>query len=194
MMHTSPDDFDSLANSGSESAVSSAPEITSSGANRAQLAALEHQGLTGARWFYWIAALSLVNSAIQLGGADRHFVIGLGSTQIVGAIADAVAQQNPAIATIAKGIGFGINCFCAIVVALFGWLCTRRYTAAFVIGMTLYFLDGLIFLLFFDLLSVGFHGFALYCIWSGLSAFRKLNALEAETLWSDEAQLAPAVD
>lgn len=194
MTHSTPDDFDSLAGSGSESAVPSALEISSSGANRAQLAALEHQGLTGARWFYWIAALSLVNSAIQLGGADRHFVIGLGSTQIVGAIADAVAQHNPAIASIAKGIGFGINCFFAIAVALFGWLCTRRYTAAFITGMALYFLDGLIFILSFDLLSIGFHGFALFCIWSGMSAFRKLNALEAESVWNDDPQLAPAVE
>lgn len=200
MTHNSPADFDSLANSGGESTVPSAPEITSSGANRAQLAALEHQVLTGARWFYWIAGLSLINTVLQMAVPARFQVLdeiqifGLGTTQFVDVIAGAIAKRRPELAIIVRGIGLTIDFILAGAVALFGWLGTRRKTSAFVIGMVLYLLDGLPFLLFQGWYGVGIHAFALCCIWHGLSACRKLNALEAEKLWSDEAQLAPAVD
>ena len=36
-----------------------------------------------ARWFYWIAALSLVNSAVVIFGGQFHFVVGLGVTSVV---------------------------------------------------------------------------------------------------------------
>jgi len=60
----------------------------------------------------------------------------------------------------------------------FGWLSARRYLALFGVGMALYLVDGLIFLLFQDWLSVAFHGYALFCMWSGFQAFRKLRVLE----------------
>src|SRR5437879_316354 len=39
-----------------------------------------------ARWFWWIAGLSVVNSAVALGGGNFNFVVGLGFTQLVDAI------------------------------------------------------------------------------------------------------------
>ena len=34
---------------------------------------------SGARWFYWVAGLSLVNTAAAFAGGHIHFVVGLAS-------------------------------------------------------------------------------------------------------------------
>ncbi len=81
------------------------------------------RGTSGAGWFYWIAALSLINSAILLGGGDRHFVVGLGVTLVADSIATGIADENPEVATVAKGIALAFDLFVATVVCLFGWLC-----------------------------------------------------------------------
>ena len=75
----------------------SAPESASSDQ-------LEQTGKNGANWFYWIAGLSLVNTAMAHGGADRHFIIGLSITAIVDAIAQEIGKTNPDSATLAMGI------------------------------------------------------------------------------------------
>jgi hypothetical protein len=144
------------------------------------LAALEAQGRAGANWFYWIAALSVVNSAILLGGANRHFVIGLGVTQFIDGFAGAVAQQAADHATLIRGIAIGLNVFVIVVVLLFGWLSNQRFTSVFLFGMMLYLLDGLLFVLVGDWMSAAFHAFALYCMWRGFAAYRQLNALLAQ--------------
>src|SRR5947209_1342499 len=52
----------------------------------------------GARWFYWIVGLSLVNSLLALGGAQIRFVFGLGITQIFDAIHEPAAKTLAFIA------------------------------------------------------------------------------------------------
>lgn len=133
---------------------------------------------SGANWFYWIAALSVVNSVIMLVGAEWGFILGLGITQIFDGIAIALTEDSES-----EGVAFGVRAvvFCidlvvAFVFALFGWLANRRHGWAFIVGMVLYAMDGLIFLLIQDWLGVGFHGFALFCIFAGYSAMKKLPA------------------
>src|SRR5437016_14082822 len=41
---------------------------------------LEKQLKSGGSWFYWIAGLSLINSAIALSGSGMRFILGLGVT------------------------------------------------------------------------------------------------------------------
>lgn len=154
----------------------------------AQLAALHQRGMSGGGWFYWVAALSLVNSVIFLSGGDTHFVIGLGVTLMADGIAAALADQAPEMATTFKGIAFVFDLIVAGVLCLIGWLSRKAILAVFAIGMVLYALDGLIFLLFEDWMSIGFHVFALVCMWGGFSAFRQLNALKRDL----EAQLGAA--
>jgi len=48
---------------------------------------LEQRRLSGARWFYWVAGLSLVNSIASLAGQQWRFILGLGITQLVDALA-----------------------------------------------------------------------------------------------------------
>jgi hypothetical protein len=143
-----------------------------------QIAALMARGKNGAHWFYWIAALSLVTSIIIVGGGDRHFVIGLGITLVASSIAAGIAQQAPEAALTLQIVAVGFSLFVSGMVALFGWMSAKRYTAMMGIGMGLYFLDGTLYLLIQDWMSIAFHAFALYCMWTGMSAFRELNALE----------------
>ncbi len=136
---------------------------------------------SGANWFYWIAALSLVNSAIQLLGSDRSFIIGLGVTQIVDAIARGATEgADAAPVGIVRGIAFALDATVAAIFVLFGWQAGRRRSWAFVTGMVVYTLDGLIFVAVRDWLSLAFHAFALFGIWAGYSSLRKLHAGEVQ--------------
>lgn len=140
-----------------------------------QLAALQR----GANWFYWIAGLSLVNSGIAVAGGAGGFIVGLGVTQIVDGIAGAVAQDLDGNgAMVVKGVAFVIDLLIAGVLVLFGWFANKGHSWAFLVGLILYGMDGLLFLLFQDWLAVGFHVFAGFGILSGYLALRKLRAFE----------------
>src|SRR5437588_12623571 len=48
---------------------------------------LEAHMRRGANWFFWIAGLSVVNAVISLAEGNRHFVVGLGITEIINGVA-----------------------------------------------------------------------------------------------------------
>jgi hypothetical protein len=156
------------------------PEAASEDVLAAGLAQLIQQGRSGADWFFWIAALSLVNTAITHSGGDRHFIVGMGITQIVDILAAEIAKQEPQAQTIAVGIAVGFSVFCSAVAAVVGYLARNRWQVIFGLGMFLYLLDGLLFVLVQDWMSAGFHGFALFCMWGGFSAFKQLAAIERQ--------------
>jgi hypothetical protein len=133
----------------------------------------------GYKWFYWIAGLSLINSAAHLAKSDFSFVIGLGVTQIVDAIALALTKEHPEITTVVNIIAFIFAAIFAGIFALFGWLAGKKHGWPFIVGLILYTFDGLIFLLVQDWMSIAFHGFAFVCILMGYTNLRKLNQLEA---------------
>jgi len=128
---------------------------------------LERQRRNGGQWFYWIAGLSLVNAAIGLAGGEWRFILGLGTTQIVQELAHAGSA------------GMTAGLVGLVVVAVFAILGQRAVLGAgwaFVLGMTLYALDGGIFLLIRDWAGAGFHAFALLMITRGYVASRRLSA------------------
>lgn len=140
---------------------------------------LQAQHKSGASWFYWIAGLSVINSIVILVGSQWSFVVGLGITQLVDGIAMGVAQQASAQSgLILKAMGFVFDLLVAGLFVFFGAFAVKRHTWAYVVGMVLYAFDGLIFLVVKDFLSIGFHVFALFCIYGGLQASIKLKALE----------------
>jgi hypothetical protein len=147
-------------------------------ARLAHLAQLTAKMRNGANWFFWIAGLSIANTVILLMEGDRHFVVGLGITQLINAVALAFAQQAPETAMVGKVVAFVITLLASAVVAAFGFGARRGMTWLFIVGMGLYFLDGLLFILFQDWMSVGFHLFALWCMSGGLRASWELNALD----------------
>jgi len=134
---------------------------------------------SGANWFYWIAGLSVVNSAIALFQGEWGFVVGLGITQFFQALAQAAGEQAGGVALVLRLLGMALALLAALVFVLFGWLANRGHGWAFVAGMVLYLLDGLIFLLVRDWLALGFHVFALFCIFAGYGALRKLREAQA---------------
>ena len=135
---------------------------------------LEHRRRNGTSWFYSVAGLSVINSIILMTGGTWSFIFGLGITQVVDALsmsgASGEAGPLPATALI-------VDIVIAAGVAIVGYLAFRGHTSAYVAGMALYALDGLIFVVAGDYLAAGFHGFALWGMWRGLSAHRELLQL-----------------
>jgi hypothetical protein len=140
----------------------------------AEEAALRERMRSGAHWFYWIAALSLVNAVTSAMGSEWGFIIGLGLTQVVSAIASITTEgsETPTAMT-AVALAFDFAVIGAFV--LIGWLATRPSVAAFAIGIALFALDSLIFLVAGDWIGVAFHGLALYFLWGGMLAARRMK-------------------
>ncbi len=136
---------------------------------------------SGANWFYWIAGLSLINSVVVLLLQGQwSFVIGLGITQIFDAVAMATAEETFGEAALTfKFIAFALDVLVALFFVLLGWLAKTRHTWAFVVGMVLYALDGLLFLVVQDWVSIGFHGVALFYIFRGYTTLKELREAEA---------------
>lgn len=132
-------------------------------------AATEAQLKSGASWFYWIAGLSLINSIAAFSGGDWRFILGLGITQIIDAFGSQLGGAGRIVVLVLDLIAAGVF-------VLFGVLAHKRHTWAFITGMVLFALDGVIFLIVQDWLGVGFHVFVLYCFFRGLKACRELNA------------------
>ncbi len=129
---------------------------------------LQAQSRRGAFWFYWIASLSLVNSALAFAGQDWRFIIGLGMTQIVDALAARAGRGwTAALLFDAPLIGGFV---------LLGTRAVRGHAWAFLLGVSLYGLDGLISLLAHDWLGLGFHVFVVIMILKGFQAARHLAA------------------
>lgn len=127
-------------------------------------AALVEQRDSGAGWFYWVAALSLINFVILWLESDIYFPVGLGVTDLSYFI-----LETP----IALAISFGV----LALFTLFGALARRGSVAIFALGMLLYTLDGaLCFAIFEDWIGVGFHLFVLWRLLSGLRAQMQLNS------------------
>jgi hypothetical protein len=130
---------------------------------------LEARMRSGASWFYWIAGLSLINSIASLTGAQWGFIVGLGVTQIIDAFADGLGGAAFAVA-------LSLSILTAGIFILFGVFANKRHLWAFVVGMVLYTLDGLIFAIARDWLAAGFHAFVLYWLFNGFRAARLLRA------------------
>ncbi|MEI8018828.1 MAG: hypothetical protein WCH39_11565 [Schlesneria sp.] len=156
--------------------------------------ALKAAGNNGASWFFWIAGLSLVNTVIAHAGGESHFIVGLAITAIVDAIASGIGKQNPEAATPLMMVAIGFSVFVAVICLIFGWLSRKRLLWIFGIGMFLYLLDGLLYLLIGDYLSAAFHGYALYSMITGFNAFRQLNKLESALVNATNEDAAVADD
>lgn len=141
--------------------------------------AVESQAKSGADWFFWIAALSIINSVIVLSGSNWSFVVGLGVTQIIDAIGGAFADD---LGNVAKIVALVLDVMAAGLFALFGVFARKKHAWSFIAGMSLYALDGLLFLLVKDFLSMAFHAYALYCIYKGFTSAKTLKTLDLQAV------------
>lgn len=144
--------------------LSSTPAATPGG-DAATVARLK----SGASWFYWIAGLSLINSIAAAMGGDFQFLFGLGVTQVL----DQVGAQ---FGGGAKFIALGLNVGVAAIFILFGVFAHKRHQWAFIVGMALFGLDGLLMLVAQAWIGVAFHAFVLFCLFVGWKACRSLNS------------------
>jgi hypothetical protein len=129
----------------------------------------------GANWFYLIAVLSIINSIIYLVGGNLYFLVGLGISQLIDGVAVVIAEQASSdVEMVIKILAFTIDLLVACVFVLFGYF-SRRYKWVFVFGMIVYALDGLLFLIGPDLLSIGFHIVALFMLYNGFKAFKQIE-------------------
>lgn len=143
--------------------------------------AIENRMRGGASWFFWIAGLSVINSVIMIFGGDMNFVVGLGITQIVSALLISMG-------TAGKAIAIAATVLIAALFVLFGIKARQLKGWAFITGMIIYGLDGLLFLAVPDFLSIGFHVFALFFIFRGMQAARTLSTMTAAEPAAQTAQ------
>jgi len=146
------------------------------------IATLQRRVKNGANNFYWIAALSIINSFVYIFGGGITFVVGLGLTQIVDGLASGVASGAPGAATLIRAIGIVINVGIAAVIAFFGFMAGKNHRWAFVVGMLLYGLDTVLTLVFKDYLGFLFHVFFLFLLYGGLTALGKLRKVIPQTI------------
>lgn len=157
----------------SQAYVPETPEAPSYfGIEQAEITQLTQQLNSAASWFYVIAGLSVVNSLIAAFGSSIRFIFGLGITGVVDGIVTAME-----FGAAGKLIGLVVSIFLAGLFAIFGFLAKKRLHWAFLVGMGIYLLDGLLLLLFESYLSAAFHAYVLYRLFQGLSASRKLSTM-----------------
>ncbi|MGC2194984.1 MAG: hypothetical protein WA628_09950 [Terriglobales bacterium] len=125
----------------------------------------------GAGWFLAIAGLSILNSVLTMSGTHFHFIFGLGVTEIV----DAIGRQS---GTTGSALGLIVNVFIAGLFLLFWNFARKGEKWAFLTGMALYAVDGMILIPFKDFLGVAFHAYALFRIYHGMQGIPVLEDLQ----------------
>jgi hypothetical protein len=134
----------------------------------AQIAAtnsdLEQRIRSGASWFYWIAALSLINSFLVMTKQTWGFAIGLGITRQI----DYELSHTPMVA-------FGLDLLATGTMAFFGHFAIKRHAWAFIIGLVLLVMDTALTIYQQAWLSVAFHVWAIVSIGMAFKASRALK-------------------
>lgn len=129
---------------------------------------------SGANWFYWIAAVSLINSIILIGGGAWNFIFGLGITQVVDGVLQGMSQTNEFTAFTV--VALMVNVLIAGMFAAFAYFGGRGSVLMFIAGIFLYALDGVLYLVLGEYLGAGVHAFALFFIIRGLMAAVEFNS------------------
>ena len=112
----------------------------------------------------------MVNSLIYLSGHDWAFVAGLAMTQIIEGFFGALADVSGISAI--RFLGAALDFSFAGLFVFFGYFARRGATWAFLLGMILYGLDGLIYWMLGSFIGVLIHGFALYSLFKGFQSSR----------------------
>jgi hypothetical protein len=116
-------------------------------------------------WFFWVAALSVVNTLLASNGT--FFIIGLAVSQFV----DAMAIQ------LTGSVNYFLSLLAPLVFAAFGYFTYKLHRWAFIVGGVLYLFDGLLYVAFEEYLAAGFHVYVLYNLYQG---FKFITEYEEE--------------
>ena len=128
---------------------------------------------TGGAWFYWIGGASILNSVLNAAGTQWGLAVGLGVTYLIDGLAEALSNtvRTPIYA-------FLIDIALAGGILLIGRAARRGYLGWYAIGIALYLLDGLLFVLVQDILGIAVHAIGIYGLISGWRATRSLRQLD----------------
>jgi len=129
---------------------------------------------TGGAWFYWIGGASILNSVLNAAGMQWGLAIGLGVTYLIDGLAEGFSNtvRTPIYA-------FIIDIAIAGGFLLIGRAARRGNLAWYRVGIVLYSLDGLLFVLVQNIPGIAVHAIALYGLISGWRAARALKQFEA---------------
>ncbi len=124
---------------------------------------------SGANWFYFIAALAVLNWLSVAFGGTINSPVGLGTTQV----ADRMLATTGGTGTEIPWAGLAITLVIAAIFAGLGYLSRRGSDITFIVGMFLYVLDAMISLALREFFGFSFHLLALFFMFKGLLASRK---------------------
>jgi hypothetical protein len=130
---------------------------------------------SGVRWFFWIAGLSIITSLVAFFGGGFRFLISLGLTQFIDAVGAGVAKE---LGSAAQVVALVLDLIVTGVFALFGYLAGKKMLWAYIAGMVIFLLDGLLSLAFVDIISVIAHAVVLFFLFRGFQAGQSLISLE----------------
>src|SRR5712691_6526398 len=130
----------------------------------------------GGAWFYWIGGASILNSVLNAAGTQWGLAVGLGVTYLIDGLAEGFSNtvRTPIYA-------FIIDIAIAGGFLLIGRAARRGKLSWYAIGIGLYLLDGLLFVLAEDILGIAVHAIAIFGLVSGWRATRALRRVEAPT-------------
>lgn len=139
----------------------------------------EKQIRGGASWFYWIAGLSMLNSFLMWLGWNITFLIGLAVTQVIDGFIHAVGAELGVEGNVIIGlIALMLDAVAAGVFVVFGYFARKKHKWSFVVGMVLYGLDGVVFLMFGEIASFAFHVLGLIGLYTGIKGLKQLKEVE----------------
>jgi len=130
--------------------------------SRLQAAAASPAVQSAARWFWWIAGLSIINTVLLKTGTHTNMVVGLGVTLLSDVV---LGPANP--------VGFAVDVIVLAFFLVMGRQAQRGQLWAFYAGMAAYGLDALIYLRFRDWVPVAFHALVIYFIARGVMVLGK---------------------
>ncbi|HZI63116.1 MAG TPA: hypothetical protein VFD62_20640 [Pyrinomonadaceae bacterium] len=144
---------------------------------------------SGANWFYWIAGLTLVTSFLSFSGTDWRFLISLGTTQVIDALAAELSDEGGGAPKI---IAIVLDVILAGVFVVFGVLANKKLLWAYILGMTIFVLDGVVSLVVEDWIGAIAHVVVLVFMVPGFLAGRELVDLE-ERMARAESQATTSI-
>jgi hypothetical protein len=138
---------------------------------------LAQQYRSGVKWFFWIAGLTIITSFITFFGGGIRFLISLGVTQFMDAVA-AVAAKD--IGGAVQVVALVLDLIVTAVFVLFGYLAGKKMLWAYIVGMVVFLLDGLLSLAMEDIVGVIAHAVVLFFLFRGFQAGQSLISLEKQ--------------
>lgn len=128
---------------------------------------------SGAHWFYWLAAASIVNSLIVFYYNVPNSMVAFGITRWTDGTAGPLSAEG--VVPPLHATALVVNILIALGFAGFGYLASRGSDLAFVLGIFLYVLDAILLIGLRDTFGFGFHLVGLYFLIRGLLASRHLR-------------------